>query len=168
MVPNESLETPGTPWSGIMYRYWAPPRNLSWKWRFCTFASTAHLQLPGADPSIPRPRVCGKPTPLPPAKGVAWRTEMSAQDKFQIGMYSGSFKHSVLKLKKEKEKKKKKDNSRSSQHGDFRCSSLDWLPSKSEHRSPPRISLHCHPEIPLLSTQSWISCFLHPTDICHS
>ena len=64
--------------------------------------------------------------------------------------------------------KKKKHNSRSSQHGNFQCSSSDWLPSKSKHSSPPGISLHCHPGIPLLSTQSWRSCFLHPTDICHS
>ena len=113
--------------------------------------------------SPPASRSRPKPTPPPPAKGVAWRTEMSAQDKFQISMYSGSFKHSVLKLKK-----KKKDNSRSSQHMDFQCSSPDRMPSKSEHSSPPGISLHCHPGIPLLSTQSWISCFLHPTDIYHS
>ena len=52
--------------------------------------------------SPPASRSRPKPTPPPPAKGVAWRTEMSAQDKFQISMYSGSFKHSVLKLKKKK------------------------------------------------------------------
>lgn len=65
--------------------------------RFCIFC------IHGSPPaSRSRP----KPTPPPPAKGVAWRTEMSAQDKFQISMYSGSFKHSVLKLKKKRQQQK--------------------------------------------------------------
>ena len=70
-------------------------------------ASRAHLQLPGAVPSSPRPQACGKPTPSPPAKGGAWRTEMSAQGKFQIRMYSGSLKHSGLKFKKKKRQQQK-------------------------------------------------------------
>ena len=84
-----------------------PQKSVMEMGRSAPSASRAHLQLPGAVPSSPRPRACGKPTPSPPAKGGAWRTEMSAQGKFQIRMYSGSFKHSGLKFKKKKRQQQK-------------------------------------------------------------
>lgn len=104
MVPNESLETPGTLWLGILYRYWASPRNLSWKW------GVLHLLLPGPTSSFQEQfrahHVHGRvasPHPLhQPRVGPGGQKCQHKASEFQIRMYSGAFKHSVLEFKKKK------------------------------------------------------------------